>query len=256
MSANGHLLLIICLNNISQEEIRQLSSLPITVLSLAKDINGHLKPYTTSWDAIGETTQTNQNKDLRARGKWADLLPSIPEGENYLWHTNRKGGLNLFGWRTRYWTFLLKLAKNQPSWTIQAQPGPSTGPFHWENRLLSIDELARLQTFPNDIIFNGSRISVVRQIGNAVPSLLSEILARSIGEQFFGMAYSGEPKYTVQYRRPIPPAEPVQKVQEKYYSMIGDHAEHPGPTKKTTFFVRLAPIYLLVLAPIGHSFFV
>ena len=71
-----------------------------------------------------------KDEDLNVRGKWVGLLPSIPEGKNYLWHTSRGGGLPLFGWRTRYWTFLLKLAKNRPSWTIQAQPGPAVGPFH------------------------------------------------------------------------------------------------------------------------------
>ena len=34
-----------------------------------------------------------------ATGKWANLLPSIPEGQNYLWHTERGGGKNLFGYR-------------------------------------------------------------------------------------------------------------------------------------------------------------
>jgi hypothetical protein len=43
MNANGHLLLIICLNNISQEEIRQLSNLPIMVRIL-DDIKGHMLP--------------------------------------------------------------------------------------------------------------------------------------------------------------------------------------------------------------------
>ena len=74
------------------------------------------------------------------------LLPSIPEGENYLWYTNRGGGLQLFGWRTRYWSFLLKLAKSLPSWTIQAQPGSAIGPFHWRSRKLTTREMCRLQT--------------------------------------------------------------------------------------------------------------
>ena len=74
------------------------------------------------------------------------LLPSIPEGENYLWHTNRGGGLQLFGWRTRYWSFLLKLAKSLPSWTIQAQPASAIGPFHWRSRKLTTREMCRLQT--------------------------------------------------------------------------------------------------------------
>jgi DNA (cytosine-5)-methyltransferase 1 len=109
-------------------------------------------PHVTAWDAIGRDNLTYPGEDLRVKGKWADLLPSIPEGENYLWHTNRKGGLSLFGWRTRYWNFLLKLAKNKVSWTIQAQPGPAVGPFHWENRLLSVKEMAKIQTFPSPAV--------------------------------------------------------------------------------------------------------
>src|SRR6185369_15502643 len=104
------------------------------------------------------------------------LLPSIPEGENYLHHTPRKGGLPLFGWRTRYWSFLLKLAKNQPSWTIQAQPGSAIGPFHWQNRRLAWQEMAALQTFPREFEIASSTVEIQRQIGNAVPSLMAEIL--------------------------------------------------------------------------------
>jgi len=88
--------------------------------------------YVTAWEAIGHIPD-DETQNLKVGGKWGDLLPSIPEGENYLWHTDRKGGLHLFGWRTRYWSFLLKLAKAQPSWTIQAQPGSAIGPFHWKN---------------------------------------------------------------------------------------------------------------------------
>ena len=91
----------------------------------------------TSWDAFANLPPTKNVASLKLKGKWADLLPSIPEGHNYLWHTERGGGEPLFGWRRRYWNFLLKLARDKPSWTIQAQPGPATGPFHWENRRLS-----------------------------------------------------------------------------------------------------------------------
>ena len=87
------------------------------------------KPHTTAWDAIGDLSSVS-NEILSLRGRWSDLLPSIPEGQNYLYHTDRGGGVPLFGWRRRYWSFLLKLAKAVPSWTIQAEPGPATGPFH------------------------------------------------------------------------------------------------------------------------------
>src|SRR5206468_6143085 len=131
-----------------------------------------LASYLTAWDAIGDFSQDSNDPDLAISGKWADLLPTIPEGKNYLWHTPRGGGEPLFGWRTRYWNFLLKLAKDQPSWTIQAQPGPAVGPFHWKSRRLSTRELCRLQTFPDDVVIVGDRMSLHRQVGNAVPSLL------------------------------------------------------------------------------------
>jgi DNA (cytosine-5)-methyltransferase 1 len=141
-----------------------------------------LEPYLTAWDAIGHLAP-DPNENLVVGGRWADLLPSIPEGENYLWHTDRKNGLPLFGWRTRYWCFLLKLAKNRPSWTLQAQPGSAIGPFHWENRKLSWREMAALQTFPNSFQIDAPRVEIQRQIGNAVPSLIAEIIGRSIAVQ-------------------------------------------------------------------------
>jgi DNA (cytosine-5)-methyltransferase 1 len=118
-----------------------------------------LERYRTAWDAIGHLDYESWPPELNPAGRWAALLPSIPEGQNYLWHTPRnrqKGGEPLFGWRARYWSFLLKLAKNKPSWTIQAQPGPATGPFHWRSRLLSIEELCRLQTFPAGYVRGGA----------------------------------------------------------------------------------------------------
>jgi len=187
-------------------------------------------PYVTAWDAIGDYNPP-RDEDLVPRGYWAELLPSIPEGENYLWHTNRKGGLRLFGWRTRYWSFLLKLAKNRPSWTLQAQPGPAIGPFHWKNRRLSAEEMARLQTFPRNLKYIGGRGSVQRQLGNAVPSLLAEILAREIRKQFFGSLSAEESKLAIEPKRAVPPAEPVQGVPSRYLIHLGDHSDHPGEGK-------------------------
>ncbi|MBK8082424.1 MAG: DNA cytosine methyltransferase [Devosia sp.] len=117
----------------------------------AEALNADLITHTAAWHAIGDLDPGDTAQNLALAGKWADLLPTIPEGCNYLWHTDRRGGQPLFGWRRRYWNFLLKLSKRQPAWTIQAQPGPATGPFHWNNRRLSALELARLQTFPDGL---------------------------------------------------------------------------------------------------------
>jgi DNA (cytosine-5)-methyltransferase 1 len=63
----------------------------------------HANNHVTCWDAIGSLAQ-KKRVDLALRGRWARLLPSIPEGKNYLWHTSRGGGVQLFGWRTKYWS--------------------------------------------------------------------------------------------------------------------------------------------------------
>jgi len=199
--------------------------------SREQQIVGALPPYRTAWDALADVGPSS-DEDLEIRGKWAGLLPSIPEGQNYLHHTDRGDGMPLFGWRTRYWNFLLKLAKRLPSWTIQAQPGPSVGPFHWENRRLSHRELGRLQTFPDDVQVCGNRMSVQRQLGNAVPSLLAEVLAREIKTQLLGYKRSSEPlRLLPPDRSPAPPPERIFPVAPEYRKLAGRHQAHPGTGK-------------------------
>ncbi len=190
-----------------------------------------MTPYRTAWDAIGDITP-DPNEDLEMRGKWAELLPSIPEGCNYLHHTERGDGMPLFGWRRRYWSFLLKLAKNRPSWTIQAQPGPAIGPFHWKSRRLSVRELSRLQTFPDDVRFMGGRTSIQKQLGNAVPSLMTEVLGRAIRTQLLGLPTMRRAlKLLPPDRSPAPPPEPVAAVPPGFRHLAGDHSPHPGTGK-------------------------
>jgi DNA (cytosine-5)-methyltransferase 1 len=192
---------------------------------------GTLPSYRTAWDALADIHPL-LDEDLEVKGKWAGLLPSIPEGQNYLHHTERGQGMPLFGWRCRYWNFLLKLAKRLPSWTIQAQPGPSVGPFHWENRRLSHRELCRLQTIPDDVQVFGNRMSVQRQIGNAVPSLLAEVLAREIKMQLLGYRRSREPlRLLPPDRSPAPPPQRVSAVPHSYEELVGRHQAHPGTGK-------------------------
>ncbi len=111
-------------------------------------------------------------------GRYGHLLAEIPPGSNYLHYTAKRGHPNpLFEWRSRYWSFLLKLDPSRPSPTIQAQPGPYVGPFHWDNRRLRVPELRRLFGFPDDFAFVGSRSSVQSQLGNSVPPPLGRVVA-------------------------------------------------------------------------------
>jgi len=203
--------------------------------SLPPPSYGKLKgqePYLTAWDALGDLDEEQYSDELRPTGRWANLLSSIPEGQNYLYHTSHGKGLPLFGWRRKYWSFLLKLAKDSPSWTIQASPGPAAGPFHWKNRMLSIEELLRLQTFPSSYQIKGDRRSAHRQIGNAVPSALGEFLGREIQRQLFGVELKGENLSLLPKKKmDCPRATRTRPVPIEYHYLIGEHPDHPGTGK-------------------------
>jgi DNA (cytosine-5)-methyltransferase 1 len=185
----------------------------------------------TAWDAIGDL-QLGDEELPELVGKWAALLPSIPEGQNYLWHTDRGGGAPIFGYRTRFWSFLLKLKKSRPSWTLPAQPGPSTGPFHWDNRPLAIRELLRLQTFPADWVVEGDLRSQVRQVGNATPPLLAEIIGRAVAAQLFSENYQARRlKHRIDRADHVPAARARRAVPDDFLHLVGDHQAHPGAGK-------------------------
>lgn len=186
------------------------------------------EPFRTAWDAIGDLDTATTSPDLLPRGKWASLIPSIPEGCNYLWHTDHGSGKQLFGYRTRYWSFLLKLAKRTPSWTIPASPGPSTGPFHWRNRMLSIEELSRLQTFPLEYKIEGSRRSAQRQLGNAVPSAIGELLGLEIRRQFFGERVRRNLRLIPRHRNGCAAPENVGTVPLTFLYNLTEQEAHPG----------------------------
>jgi len=114
-------------------------------------------------------------------GRWADQLREVPPGSNYKHLTEWAGHPDpVFEAETRFWNFLLKLHPDLPSWTINANPGPWVGPFHWSSRRLRTPELAALQTFPEGYEFCGSRRERVRQIGNAVPQRLAAPMIESV----------------------------------------------------------------------------
>ncbi len=138
------------------------------------------RPHMTTGEAFAGLQSTFEPEEIH-RGQWAHLLAEVPPGENYLHFTARRGHPNpVFEWRSRYWSFLLKLDPARPSPTIQAQPGPNVGPFHWENRRLRVPELKRLFTFPDDFELVGSRASVQAQIGNSVPPHLARRVTEAL----------------------------------------------------------------------------
>lgn len=134
-------------------------------------------PHVSSGEALAGVVSEPEREEV-VRGQWGHLLPEVPPGDNYLHFTERRSHPDpQFEWRSRYWSFLLKLDPERPAPTIQAQPGPNVGPFHWESRRLRVPELKRLFTFPDEYQFVGTRRSVQAQLGNSVPPLLARRVA-------------------------------------------------------------------------------
>ena len=145
-----------------------------------------LPPHVTAGEALaglGPRSNPPEPEEL-VTGTYADALEAVPPGNNYLyWTTERGHPAPRFKWRSRYWSFLLKLDPEKPSPTIQGQPGPWVGPFHWDSRRLRVGELKRLMSFPDDFVVVGSRREQQLQLGNAVPPKLAEAVSRSIGNE-------------------------------------------------------------------------
>lgn len=146
-------------------------------------LSSGLPPWVTAGAVIGDL-DTDENADDTghfAGGKHHELLKQIPPGANYLFFTEERGHPSpVFKWRSRYWSFLLKLSPEKPSWTIQARRSNNMGPLHWRNRILRIEEVKRLQTFPDDWYLSGTVEQQWRQVGNAVPPLLAERLGHAL----------------------------------------------------------------------------
>jgi DNA (cytosine-5)-methyltransferase 1 len=148
----------------------------------SKNHDDSLLPWTTAGSAIGDLdTEANASDEGHAAGgKHRHLLEQIPPGDNYLFFTAKRGHSDpQFEWRSRYWSFLLKLSPDLPAWTIQARRSNNMGPLHWRNRILRVDEVKRLQTFPDEWFLAGNVEQQWRQVGNAVPPRL----ARAMGVQ-------------------------------------------------------------------------
>ena len=145
----------------------------------------HKTPYVCAGAAINDLQDDNEPYH-EYDGKYGYLLSGIPEGMNYSFYTAEMGHPSpVFAWRSKFSSFLYKIAQNRPVKTIQAQLGKFAGPFHWKNRRLTIAELKRLQSFPDDYEFFGSYNVVAEQIGNSVPPRLATYLAQAVMRQIF-----------------------------------------------------------------------
>ena len=126
------------------------------------------------------------NINSQLNGRFGHLLKEIPTGLNYSFFTEKLGHPNpIFAWRSKFSDFLYKADPKMPIRTLKASGGQYTGPFHWESRRFTINELKRLQTFPDDYYLVGGYGTAMQQLGNSVPPQFARILALAVLDQVF-----------------------------------------------------------------------
>ena len=107
--------------------------------------------------------------------KWISM---VPEGKNY------KSLPPEISKRFKYHEALTRYHSKKPSLTINTG---HRSHFHYKwNRIPTVRESARLQTFPDDFVFYGTKGQQYRQVGNAVPPMLGCVVAAKIAERLLG----------------------------------------------------------------------
>ncbi len=153
-----------------------ISDLPSRVDELGKEEDAYTSAPKTEYQKLMRgNCNTLYNHVATAHKQFVkDTIALVPEGGNYKdlppgWGESRKFH--------EAWT---RYDGNKPSKTIDTG---HRNHFHYEyNRVPTIRENARLQSFPDNFIFTGTKTEQNRQVGNAVPPLLGYALGKKLRE--------------------------------------------------------------------------
>ena len=132
---------------------------------MSKKLYNHIAPGLSKleWEMV---------QHIPEGGNWQNIPDTIPSQR--LMQIRRSGG------RTTYYG---RLEYNKPSYTITTyfnRLGNGCNLHPKQNRIISIREGARLQSFRDSFVFYGSKTSQYKQIGNAVPPLLARAIAETL----------------------------------------------------------------------------
>ena len=172
----------------------------VIIVGIRKDLNKVFRPpapthsenYVSCFSALTTppiSDVATNNELTRQSEKVVERLKHIKPGEN-AWTANLPEALKLNVKNTKISQIYKRLDPSKPAYTVTGSGGGGTHVYHWaEHRALTNRERARLQTFPDDFSFHGSKESVRRQIGMAVPPLGAKIIFEAVAKTLAGIDY-------------------------------------------------------------------
>ena len=138
----------------------------------------------------------SNNELTKQSAKVIERLKHIKEGEN-AWTADLPEELKLNVGGAKLSQIYKRLDSTKPAYTVTGSGGGGTHIYHYsEPRALTNRERARLQTFPDTYVFEGSKESVRKQIGMAVPSKGAQIIFEAILRTFAEIPYESVESYT------------------------------------------------------------
>lgn len=151
-----------------------ISDLPSLEHEVGSDEAEYEMPPQTMYQKIMRSNSIKLYNHLGTRHeeKTVHLISMVPEGKNY------KALPSPYNTMFKYNEALTRYHSKKPSLTINTG---HRSHFHYKwNRIPTVRESARLQSFPDDFIFYGNKSQQYRQVGNAVPPLLGKAVALQI----------------------------------------------------------------------------
>jgi DNA (cytosine-5-)-methyltransferase len=120
----------------------------------------------------GNSTQLHNHTAINHKQFVKDVIALVPDGGNYKDLPPGVGDSRIFHMA---WT---RLNSRRPARTVDTG---HRNLFHYKwNRCPTVRESARIQTFPDDFVFLGTRGQQNKQVGNAVPVLLAKAIAEQL----------------------------------------------------------------------------
>ena len=149
-----------------------------------------LKNKVSVGEALKDIPHEASHQELTKQSKNViERLKHIKPGQN-AWNADLPDELKLNVPNARLSHIYKRLEKDKPAYTLTGSGGGGTHMYHWEeNRALTNRERARIQTFPDFYNFSGSKESIRKQIGMAIPPKGIEIICNAILSSLYKVEY-------------------------------------------------------------------